>query len=277
MKTLQKMIVLGSLIGICLGASCEKKATTEGDKLPPAAPVLIPASGAVTDPHRLDTERDAGIDAVPDQNWIELQWEPPTENEDGSPLIDLAGYYIYRGVWIDTLGAVVLDSLPLATVEEPLRDSYIDASPLELGTTYFYTITAYDLARNESAFSDTVNFRLVAKAIPNTPADDQTISIHDEPLEFSWRSGGSEVEDLFFFYVKVFHHEAPEKTLVWKSKAFSTFDFLHTRYGETGIVRTGYETLPPGNYTWRVDIYGETPEWGPWGSESREVRFIITE
>lgn len=255
--------------------SCEEKQTTEGDKMPPAAPFLFAATDVVTNMGVLDTERDSGIDGVPGGNWIQLQWQSPTENEDGSDLIDLSGYMIYRGVFVDTLQQVVLNEDPIAIIEEPLRTNFVDVSSLTLGRTYYYAMTAYDEVNNNSAFSDTVGYRLVTKAVPFSP-EDNSIFPTSEPLLFSWQAGDSGIEDFFTYYVKVFRIYAERDSLIWKSKHFSPFEQpFQAEYGATGIVRNGFETLMPGEYKWRVDIYGYTPEWGYWGSESREIRFYL--
>jgi fibronectin type 3 domain-containing protein len=68
-----------------------------------------------------------------------LKWRPNPES-------DLAGYKIYRATTSGGYGA------PIATVPGNVT-TYI-ATGLQVGTTYFFVITAYDLAGNESPFSN---------------------------------------------------------------------------------------------------------------------------
>ena len=71
-----------------------------------------------------------------------MTWSANTEN-------DLAGYKIYRATSSGGYGA------PIATVPGNVT-TYI-ATGLQVGTTYFFVITAYDLAGNESAHSNEVS------------------------------------------------------------------------------------------------------------------------
>ncbi len=71
-----------------------------------------------------------------------LTWDANTES-------DLAGYKIYRADASGGYGA------PIATVQGNVT-TYI-AAGLQVGTTYFFVITAYDSAGNESAYSNEVS------------------------------------------------------------------------------------------------------------------------
>jgi hypothetical protein len=68
-----------------------------------------------------------------------LTWSPNTES-------DLAGYKIYRATSSGGYGA------PIATLQGNVT-TFI-ASGLQLGTTYFFVVTAYDSAGNESLHSN---------------------------------------------------------------------------------------------------------------------------
>ncbi len=75
-----------------------------------------------------------------------LRWQAPTQNEDGSPITDLAGYVIYWGsssrVYI---GSHTIDS-PTVTEWE------VTVAP----GTYYFAMTAYDSDNNESDYSNEV-------------------------------------------------------------------------------------------------------------------------
>ena len=62
---------------------------------------------------------------------------------------DLAGYKVYRATASGTYGA------PIATV--PGKVTTYQATGLQFGTTYFFVVTAYDIAGNESGYSNEVS------------------------------------------------------------------------------------------------------------------------
>ncbi len=74
-----------------------------------------------------------------------LSWHPPTEREDGSPLINLAGYRVFYGQDSEDLDIVV-------ELDNPGLTSYL-IEYLDLGTWYF-SMTALDDEGRESAPSD---------------------------------------------------------------------------------------------------------------------------
>lgn len=74
-----------------------------------------------------------------------LSWQPPTQNSDGSPLTDLAGYKVYWGTAPDSYSSSVLLSNPGLT-------TYV-VEPLTAGTWYFVT-TAVNSAGIESPRSN---------------------------------------------------------------------------------------------------------------------------
>jgi hypothetical protein len=74
-----------------------------------------------------------------------LSWTPPTLNTDGTPLDDLAGYKIYYG---NASG----DYPNVIDVADPAAVAYV-IDPMTSGD-WFFVMTAYDAAANESAFSN---------------------------------------------------------------------------------------------------------------------------
>lgn len=80
---------------------------------------------------------------------VELEWDPPTENVDGSPLTDLAGYRLY---YVTTDGEYD-DWMP---VDKALNRLTI---PLPAGPDYRFVMTAVDDDDNESVFSNEVRKR----------------------------------------------------------------------------------------------------------------------
>lgn len=105
--------------------------------------------GIVNDISRNRTQTigsDPGPDAgsTPGSDSVTLNWTPPTHNEDGSPLIDLAGFRIY---WGTTPG-----SYPNSvTIGDPSATTYV-VDNLSPGT-YEFVATAFNTSGVESAYS----------------------------------------------------------------------------------------------------------------------------
>lgn len=79
---------------------------------------------------------------APSSSSVTLTWNANTES-------DLAGYRVYRATSSGTYGA------PIATIQGNTA-SYI-ATGLQYGTTYFFVVTAFDIAGNESTYSNEVS------------------------------------------------------------------------------------------------------------------------
>jgi hypothetical protein len=85
-------------------------------------------------------------------------WDAPVENEDGTPLTDLAGYRVYHG----TASGVYSEVSPLVT------ETRYTVPNLLTEQAYYFAVTALDTSGNESDFSD--ELERLAKAI--TPVID---------------------------------------------------------------------------------------------------------
>jgi hypothetical protein len=75
-----------------------------------------------------------------------LSWQPPTQNTDGSPLTDLAGYFVRYGTAVGSLTQKV-------QIANPGLTTYV-VDGLAPGTWYFQ-VTAYNKSGVESAPSAT--------------------------------------------------------------------------------------------------------------------------
>ena len=89
---------------------------------------------------------------------ITLSWNPPTTNEDGTPITDLAGYTVYYG----TESGNYSQSTNVGNV------TTYQAIGLTDGATYYFSVTAHDTSGNESAYADE-KFILIAAPDMTTP------------------------------------------------------------------------------------------------------------
>lgn len=91
---------------------------------------------------------------------VNLSWQAPTTNEDGTPLTDLAGYRLYASA---TSGGPYLDVTDVGNVLSSVWENQAWE-----GQTIYFVATAYDDKGNESAYSNEVSrdFPMVA---PNPP------------------------------------------------------------------------------------------------------------
>jgi hypothetical protein len=79
------------------------------------------------------------------QGSVTLMWVPPTDNTNGTPLTDLAGYHIHYGTSPDNLTQVI-ELTGTSNTE-------FELSGLAPGT-YYFSVTAYTTMGTESAESD---------------------------------------------------------------------------------------------------------------------------
>ena len=78
---------------------------------------------------------------------VTLNWYPPTQNLDGSPLLNLAGYYIYVGTNSNSYEKTI-------RLDNPGLTTYVVES-LSAGT-YYFAATAFNASGVESKFSGEV-------------------------------------------------------------------------------------------------------------------------
>jgi len=90
-----------------------------------------------------------------------LSWTPPTQNEDGTPITDLAGYWIYYG----TVSGNYPNSIQIA---DPTISTYVVDS-LAAGN-WFFVATAYNTAGIESAYSNEAT-KTVPPDVPLPPTN----------------------------------------------------------------------------------------------------------
>jgi hypothetical protein len=82
---------------------------------------------------------------IPRAGTATLTWTRPTENTDGTPLTNLAGYYIYYGTDSSNFTQTI-------DIIDPTTTNYM-ITGLHPGT-YYFAVTAYNAFRIESAKSN---------------------------------------------------------------------------------------------------------------------------
>ena len=197
------------------------------------------------------------VGPVPEGNWIEVSWVVGDEE-------DLARYDIYR--WAE--GEAVPDAIGRLEVIWAPGDtvSYYDKD-VRLKVNYLYYIKAVDSRGNESTPSDTLEYSLLPKFVPQSPSG----RTEDRPTFSFGHPGDPEVA-----YFRVVVEDAWGRR-VWESP----WQDATPLFGEgVGQVRYNYDggavcdPLKPGRYRWRVDASGEDPERE--GSESMWMKFEVS-
>ena len=80
---------------------------------------------------------------------VTLNWTPPTENTDGSSLVDLSGYTIYYGLAPDNMNNSI-------SITNSGLTSYV-VENLAANTTYYFSIIAINSQNAASDFSNIVS------------------------------------------------------------------------------------------------------------------------
>jgi hypothetical protein len=81
---------------------------------------------------------------------INLAWDAPTTNADGSPLTDLAGYYVYYGTASGVYGSPVDAKNYTTDASNVVTYTLTGLTP---GQNYFIAVAAYDTSQNQSELS----------------------------------------------------------------------------------------------------------------------------
>jgi len=95
-----------------------------------------------------------------DAGEIDLSWQAPTTNEDGSTLTDLGGYTVY---WYDTAGGF---SNPMGNLDVGNVTTTTITVPSQ-GIVYM-VVTAYDTSGNVSGPSNEVSADFLASSVPTS-------------------------------------------------------------------------------------------------------------
>ena len=221
------------------------------DLTPPETPQFVARSA--------DTALvEQGIDAVPEGDYIKIVWQAVYDE-------DMGGYRIYRQREdsILTLPRLIAD-LPIQELGGQATPTYLDMadsilapdlnSGLSLG--FYYWVSAYDQAGNESALSSPVYYKLIPKAEPNNPAPP------GDSLVMTWGYSQSQGFQTAYFVIRLFTGTENGWVPFWMA--------THELFNQWQVVYP--QSLPPGNYLYQVDVVGSSSL--PSGSEAA-VEFSV--
>lgn len=95
---------------------------------------------------------------------VTINWVPPTENVDGSPLVDLASYTVYYGRSAGVYDVSYVVSDPTQTTD------IFTVLGVQDGESIYVVMTAWDDDGNESTYSNEVRFGPFAETDLTSPA-----------------------------------------------------------------------------------------------------------
>ncbi|MCD4828700.1 MAG: hypothetical protein K8R90_04615 [Candidatus Cloacimonetes bacterium] len=267
MRTLNLLLPLLILLMACTGEE-----PTETDTTPPWKPDLLEhlgdtgdgfkeyyistPGGMVLNQIELNDENN-GIDAVPDGNWIKIQWAPIIDND-----VEFMKIYRYRSMQGEP-EPILVDS-----VRHEGQEFYVDHSLSQsaLGSEWNYFIDIFDRSGNY-AVSDTVSYMMLEKTGLHEPADYSVFSSSDN-ITFVWQILPSSAVSLY--RLLLFSEDTGGNiAMIW------FFDETDTDPQETYLTKS-YDgsVLAPGNYYWRVDAMGSEVLIDS-GSESMFFQFQV--
>jgi hypothetical protein len=235
-------VLFGLLLTLTL-FSCSGKESFGIDNTPPEPVVMIPHLGDAGDPITINGEQindsNNGIDTVPDNDWIRIQWQPVFDQ-------DLNYLKVYR--FGDYTAEAFVDSLPRNLVD---RNEYLDTKLSQLnpiGETWFYYVKGYDLDGNFSV-SDTVSYKLLQKPMLIAPDDFEQVSQNN--ITFQWLP----TIDSIHYRVLVFD---ADQNYIWHREYYideDSGDILSMDY-------TGPSLSEHNMIVWRVDSFADVNNEG---------------
>jgi hypothetical protein len=187
-----------------------------------------------------------GIDAVPEQDAIEVQWELNSI---------FKGYKVYRRTQDED------EFSPIRTLGE--TDSlFIDSENIVFNKRYYYYLLGRDKNNNWSQPSDTVNYLLINKAF------NLEKTVKQNKLTFHWQIHDFSPEK---YYLKLYDENQDE--IIWLSEIMPSYTTLEEKFDYNWDGKAITPNLTIGiPYRWRVDIKGPSQNSG---SESNWQRFTL--
>jgi len=249
----------GILLLTILLISCSGEDVVNKDTVPPLKPVMVSHLGdsgdhlgGVVQNYYINSDLEYnGIDAVPGEDWIQVQWEHISD-EDADYLevhrfcMEEYNYFLEN---IEDLGEDHDFSQLIETLDSTEEDHYIDISGDLPGKAWFYYITVFDEAGNFTR-SDTVSYNLADRAAPLSPLGGV---YNNENLSFSWsidsQYSPSQSRLLLF---------NTDRELLW---VYTPLDFDGTEIDYFG------PDLDTQTLLWRIDVFGDDLYYNVLGKE----------
>ena len=192
--------------------------------------------GTITNIVNVVNDDNNGIDAVPDGDWIKIQWVPFIDD------IEYVRIYRFRKEISGIVDHILVDSIRSVNSEYYIDDSLYEVN---VGQVWHYYIEIVDEHRQFSV-SDTVSYKLVDKALLGSPANLVTITGADS-ISFVWARIPS---GLIARYRIIIFNENDE--IVW---SYDEYD-IDPDEDDLTVVYDIPTDFAPGKYYWRVDAFG---------------------
>jgi hypothetical protein len=209
--------------------------------------VLLPAPKIFPNPPDM-SEQEKGIDAVEDMDAFIIEWQPDEQYE---------GIELYRRAEDEEKYRL------LKTFDQP--DSFfIDVvadTNVQLNVRYYYYIRAFDEKKHKSEPSDTVDYKLLPKAINLSESMAGKLVFHWSVPDFSFES----------YVLKLYDITAEE--YIWIIRVYTSYQGTDesVSYNNDGNAKISQLTRNQ-QYRWRIDVVGPSPNSG---SESNWKYFIM--
>ena len=203
---------------------------------------------------------ETGIDAVPNGDFIQLEWY--TGDED-----DLSSYRIYRASGDIENKFDLIEEIQSDLMAGSIN-IYLDEN-VSINIPYFYFLRAVDQAGNLSLRSDTVEYKLVVKVNLRGLFDTT-----DVKPTFKWSDAGSAASE-YVIRVEQFN---PNR-VIWISALTPqnySGDIQSLVYGSPDVFYLAQSELSSGvSYRWRIDIVSALDRENEAGSESYWGYFTV--
>lgn len=232
MKKLISILIIALFLPGCSKKSTEPEIKGEGPKL-----LAAPAETDVLE---------RGIDAIPEQDAIQIQWELGSE---------FKGFKLYKRSQSET----EFKQIRSFGAEDSV---FIDSQNITFNTRYYYYLVGRRQDNHWSEPSDTVDYMLIAKAF------NLEKSVENNKITFHWQFHDFSPE----MYFLRLYDETTEQ-LIWLSEIQPSYTTLEERVDYNWDGRAQVPNLEPGRpYRWRIDIRGPALNSG---SESNWHRFSL--
>ena len=211
-----------------------------------------------------------GIDAYHEENWIYLPWRHISDPATISLEIFRFSYSDYQNHAEEYIESI--DFIPFQSYNKDYyMDTFDGSGESVVDETWFYFVKTTN-ADGDTAYSDTVGYKLTHKPLLRTP-DDYAVYAQADSLIFHWDFNSSSSTIKYRLLLFNDYYE-----LIWFYNLLSDEEPL-LNYSE--LIN---EQLPGGNYIWRVDAIVDVVDHLPVGdkiidvhsgAESMERRFTV--